>query len=108
MAIWGSSNRLFRTAVRGLRRHMMRSVLSGLGIVIGVAVVIAMMEIGQGSSSMIQETIAPGPHRGTALRLEARPKQWSIGSNVSNQYVLGLSDINRRREKDLHLEVESS
>jgi ABC-type antimicrobial peptide transport system permease subunit len=41
-----------------LRRHMMRSLLSGLGIVIGVTVVIAMMEIGQGSSFMIQETIA--------------------------------------------------
>ncbi len=37
---------------------MMRSVLSGLGIVIGVAAVIAMMEIGQGSSYMIRETIA--------------------------------------------------
>jgi ABC-type antimicrobial peptide transport system permease subunit len=58
MAIWRSSNRVFRTAVRGLRCHMMRSVLSGLGIVIGVAVVITMMEIGQGSSYMIQETIA--------------------------------------------------
>ena len=37
---------------------MMRSVLSGLGIVIGVAAVIAMMEIGQGSSYMIRETIS--------------------------------------------------
>jgi ABC-type antimicrobial peptide transport system permease subunit len=58
MAILRSSYRVFRTALHGLRRHMMRSVLSGLGIVIGVAVVIAMMEIGQGSSYMIQETIA--------------------------------------------------
>jgi len=37
---------------------MMTSVLSGLGIVIGVAAVIAMMEIGQGSSYMIRKTIA--------------------------------------------------
>ncbi len=50
--------RLFRTVLHGLRRHLMISVLSGLGIVIGVAAVIAMMEIGQGSSDMIQKTIA--------------------------------------------------
>jgi ABC-type antimicrobial peptide transport system permease subunit len=58
MAILRSSHSVFRTALRGLRCHTMRSVLSGLGIVIGVAVVIAMMEIGQGSSYMIQNTIA--------------------------------------------------
>jgi ABC-type antimicrobial peptide transport system permease subunit len=58
MAILWSSYRVFRTALHALRRHMMRSLLSGLGIVIGVAVVIAMMEIGQGSSYMIRETIA--------------------------------------------------
>jgi ABC-type antimicrobial peptide transport system permease subunit len=36
----------------------MRSVLTTLGIVIGVAAVIAMMEIGQGSSKAIQKSIA--------------------------------------------------
>ena len=54
MAILRSYYRTFRTALHGLRRHMMRSVLSGLGIVIGVAAVIAMMEIGQGSSYIIR------------------------------------------------------
>jgi ABC-type antimicrobial peptide transport system permease subunit len=58
MAIFRSYYSVFRTALHGLRRHMMRSVLSGLGIVIGIAVVIAMIEIGQGSSYMIRETIA--------------------------------------------------
>ena len=36
----------------------MRSLLTCLGIIIGIAAVIAMMEIGQGSSSSIQQTIA--------------------------------------------------
>lgn len=49
---------MLRTVLHGLRRHLMISLLSGLGIVIGVAAVIAMMEIGQGSSDMIQKTIA--------------------------------------------------
>jgi ABC-type antimicrobial peptide transport system permease subunit len=47
-----------RTALHALRRHMMRSALTCLGLVIGVAAVIAMVEIGQGSSLSIQQTIA--------------------------------------------------
>ncbi|MCY2925352.1 MAG: ABC transporter permease [Planctomycetota bacterium] len=50
--------RTVTTAARALRRHVMRSLLTCLGIVIGVAAVIAMMEIGQGSAQTIQKTIA--------------------------------------------------
>lgn len=50
--------RMFRTAMKGLRRNVLRAALTTLGIVIGVAAVIAMMEIGRGSSSAIQKTIS--------------------------------------------------
>jgi len=50
--------RTFRTALRALLRNPMRAMLTTLGIVIGVAAVIAMMEIGAGSSATIQRTIA--------------------------------------------------
>ena len=50
--------RTFQTAMRALRRNVMRAALTTLGIVIGVAAVIAMMEIGNGSSLAIQHTIA--------------------------------------------------
>jgi ABC-type antimicrobial peptide transport system permease subunit len=50
--------RTLRTALHALRRNVMRSLLTCLGIIIGVAAVIAMMEIGQGSSDAIQKTIA--------------------------------------------------
>jgi len=50
--------RTLRTAVRALRRNPMRATLTTLGIVIGVGAVIAMMEIGSGSSSAIQKTIS--------------------------------------------------
>ena len=50
--------RTLRTAFHALRRNVMRSILTCLGIVIGVAAVIAMMEIGQGSANAIQQTIA--------------------------------------------------
>jgi ABC-type antimicrobial peptide transport system permease subunit len=50
--------RTLGTALQALRRNVMRSLLTCLGIIIGVAAVIAMMEIGQGSSDAIQKTIA--------------------------------------------------
>src|SRR3954453_20025202 len=50
--------RTLRTATRALRRHVMRSVLTCLGIIIGVGAVIAMMEIGNGASSMIRTAVS--------------------------------------------------
>ena len=50
--------RTTQTALRAIRRNPMRSMLTTLGIVIGVGAVIAMMEIGHGSSTALQKTIA--------------------------------------------------
>jgi ABC-type antimicrobial peptide transport system permease subunit len=50
--------RVLITALRALRRNVTRAGLTTLGIIIGVAAVIAMMEIGKGSSTAIQHTIA--------------------------------------------------
>lgn len=50
--------RTTKTAIRSLSRNPMRALLTTLGIVIGVGAVIAMMEIGVGSSSAIKRTIA--------------------------------------------------
>jgi putative ABC transport system permease protein len=43
---------------RALRRNKMRSLLTALGIIIGVAAVIAMVSIGNGAKSQIQSSIA--------------------------------------------------
>jgi ABC-type antimicrobial peptide transport system permease subunit len=50
--------RTFRTALRGVQRNLMRSALTCLGIVIGIAAVIALMEFGQGTSHAVRQTIA--------------------------------------------------
>ena len=50
--------RILRTALRAIRRNPMRTTLTMLGIIIGVGAVIAMMEIGSGSSNAIRNTIA--------------------------------------------------
>ena len=49
---------LIRIALRALRRNKLRSFLTMLGIIIGVASVIAMMAIGQGSKQSIQTSLS--------------------------------------------------
>lgn len=50
--------RTVRAALHALRRNIMRSALTTLGIVIGVSAVIAMMELGNGSAKAIEASIA--------------------------------------------------
>ena len=50
--------RTTQTALRALRRNILRSVLTCLGIIIGIAAVIALMEIGQGAAVAIQTAIS--------------------------------------------------
>ena len=45
-------------AFRALRRNKMRSVLTALGIIIGVAAVIAMVGIGNGAKAQVEAQIA--------------------------------------------------
>jgi len=47
----------FRLALRALARNKMRSALTMLGIVIGVASVIALVAVGTGSSAAVQASI---------------------------------------------------
>jgi macrolide transport system ATP-binding/permease protein len=71
----------FRQAFWSIVSHKMRSMLSMLGILIGVAAVIAMLALGQGAKESISKTIAslgsnlltvrPGSHRLHGVSLEA-------------------------------------
>jgi putative ABC transport system permease protein len=49
---------IIRVAMQALGRNKMRSILTMLGIIIGVGAVIAMVSIGQGAQKTIQEQIA--------------------------------------------------
>src|SRR3954468_6191080 len=48
----------FNVAFRALRRNKMRSVLTALGIIIGVAAAIAMVGIGNGAKAQVEAQIA--------------------------------------------------
>src|SRR5689334_13763687 len=49
---------LIRIAIRALQRNKLRAFLTMLGIIIGVAAVIAMVAIGQGSKKSIQDQLS--------------------------------------------------
>lgn len=49
---------ILQTAFRALRRNKMRSLLTGLGIIIGVAAVIATVAIGNGAKAQVENQIA--------------------------------------------------
>lgn len=55
MKLWGSTVRL---AWRSLRRNPLRSTLTSLGVVVGVAAVIAMVSVGQGARARVLEQLA--------------------------------------------------
>jgi len=71
----------FRQAIYAIVSHKMRSILSMLGILIGVAAVIAMLALGQGAKESISQrlaslgsnllTVRPGSHRMHGVSLEA-------------------------------------
>src|SRR5882672_10135764 len=48
---------ILKVALRALSRNKMRSALTMLGIIIGVGAVIAMVSIGEGAQSVVQEQI---------------------------------------------------
>src|ERR671924_1298387 len=48
----------FNVALRALRRNKMRSVLTALGIIIGVGAVITMVGIGNGAKAQVEAQVA--------------------------------------------------
>ena len=102
----------WRTALGALRRNKMRSGLSALGVIIAVAAVIAMTEIGQGSKATLQKGIASmgantlmifagttatgGVNQGTGTALTLTPQD---ASEIARQCpaVSGVAPIVRAR-----------
>ena len=81
---------LIKIAIAAIKRNKMRSFLTMLGIVIGVAAVIAMLAIGQGSNASIRETIS------------------SMGTNLINVMPASQNKggVNQGRSSSTTLEVE--
>jgi putative ABC transport system permease protein len=97
---------LLRIALRALQRNKLRAFLTMLGIIIGVASVIAMVAIGQGSKQSIQQqlagmgsnmiTIRPNSNIAAGARLDATSVQ-----------TLTLDDVTALQKKATHLSAVS-
>ena len=78
------------TAWRALRRNLTRSVLTMLGVVIGVAAVIAMVSVGQGADASVQAQIA----RRTMLAASTRAGPKATGSRRCRTYSAAANATN--------------
>jgi putative ABC transport system permease protein len=91
---------IFRIAFRALARNKMRSVLTMLGIIIGVGAVIAMVSIGQGAQASVQEQIASV---GTNLLFVGAGSQnvggVRSGTGQTNRNTLTVEDIEAIRRE---------
>jgi ABC-type antimicrobial peptide transport system permease subunit len=88
------------TAVTALCRNVMRSSLTVLGIVIGVAAVIAMVEIGQGASREVQRTIEN--MGANMLQIYPASSRSSTGVNLGSEsgMSLTLGDVDALTDRD--------
>ena len=81
MNFWGT----ILVALKALRRNPTRALLTTLGIVIGIAAVIAMMEIGNGSALSIKQSIEKmGANSVLIMPNNRRVGGISKGSGTSN------------------------
>jgi macrolide transport system ATP-binding/permease protein len=85
-------------ATRALRRNVLRSILTTLGIVIGIAAVITMMEIGQGSSSAIRQTITSMGANTLLVAPGATPRA-AISQGVGSANTLTADDAEAIRRE---------
>jgi putative ABC transport system permease protein len=84
-----------KLALRAIRRNLLRSFLTVLGVVIGVAAVIAMVTIGNGTTAQVTAEISK---LGTNL-LFVRPGQFGPGRAAADAKKFTIRDLDAIREQ---------
>jgi putative ABC transport system permease protein len=100
LTFWdGSTMRALQLGFESLWLHRLRSLLTVLGIVFGVASVIAMLAIGEGASFEAQEQIKNLGSQNIILRSVKPPEEQKVSDRNSQSYVLryGLSYADVKR-----------
>ncbi len=97
---------LLKIAYQAILRNKTRSLLTMLGIIIGISSVIAMVSLGQSSSQNINEQIS---QMGTNLIMVMRTNQHRGGVNMgnSNSQSLTVKDVEAIKAKCRHVEMVS-
>lgn len=94
---------LFKIALRAIAANKLRSFLTMLGIIIGVASVIAMMAIGQGSKKSIQANIAEMGSNMIMIRPGQDKGPGGAQQDVSDMQTLKLKDYETLKEQSKYL-----
>lgn len=97
---------LFRIAGRALVRNKLRAILTMLGIVIGVASVIAMLAIGEGSKQSIRSQMSS---MGTnmVMVMPNFQRRGGVSLGASSSMALKLSDVTALRNEAVNLSAIS-
>jgi len=99
--------RTVKLGIKSLWMHRLRSTLTALGIIFGVASVIAMLAIGEGASQQAQEQIARLGSRNIIIKTIKPPEDQSITGQQQGllEYGLTYSDAERFRNSIPDVEV---
>ncbi|MDR3200678.1 MAG: ABC transporter permease [Spirochaetales bacterium] len=89
---------LIRLSLRSILRNRMRSLLTTLGIIIGVCSVIVMVAVGEGSQASIRDNISS---MGTNLIMITPPR----GQNAANRLV--IEDVEKIRKEGAYVGAAS-
>ena len=98
---------LFKIAMRAIAANKLRSFLTMLGIIIGVASVIAMMAIGQGSKKSIQANIAEMGSNMIMIRPGQDKGPGGAQQDASDMQTLKLKDYEALKEQTKYLSAIS-
>lgn len=98
---------LFKIAFRSIAANKLRSFLTMLGIIIGVASVIAMMAIGQGSKKSIQANIAEMGSNMIMIRPGQDKGPGGAQQDASDMQTLKLKDYETLKEQSKYLSAIS-
>lgn len=94
---------LFKIALRAIAANKLRSFLTMLGIIIGVASVIAMLAIGQGSKKSIQANIAEMGSNMIMIRPGQDKGPGGAQQDASDMQTLQLKDYETLKEQSKYL-----
>ena len=98
---------LFKIAMRAIAANKLRSFLTMLGIIIGVASVIAMMAIGQGSKKSIQANISEMGSNMIMIRPGQDKGPGGAQQDASDMQTLKLKDYEALKEQAKYLSAIS-
>ena len=92
---------VLRTAIFALRGNWMRSALTSLGVIIGIAAVIVMVSVGQGTQARDRQAgVGPGLQPARHQRAAAASAAAACASAAGSRFTLTDDDADAIRERD--------